>query len=870
MYLENSEKTNISEEVEPPAEAMLAEQCLVPKLTDAVSVSSSSNTELGIKVLVEYTEQILSGEMDSSFLCVKHCNMTRDETEPLTYCNGHAESFQQYSASNGFFESDHTLDICETLGSSQPFDECAHHCECFKSCKSSEHCANHSLTCCEHCVEHLQLFQQCKPPDQHFESFIFEPDKLPLNCEDFEQYKMSDFIPESTDHFELRQYKALEEQCECFDSEPDTSTEDSEQCEMSSFIADISQSVDLLDCGTELCECNEIQNENESTNVEGGGGDDDDVEDEEDKESYPLEQTEDANSLCCDTPVHTCFDDSEHSCFANECCEKYQTEEEPAATLDTSTDHCEGMNGKNYSETPKECPTSSEEDGSSVCSSVETKSFKTFPDGSVPSDPYSDLSAESEKRAQDDSSDEQVQWESFEEDEQVKQITAEESNEDEKKTPTGDVVIEDYFDFFDRADYYGQQFSLKQCYISCFDGGDIRDGLHPEEETQKASADAYGFEEIILPQADDAFEEACEVASEEGASFEGDYESEKNPEDWSINSESSLTEDEVEEIECEFRAESYEEVEEYEETFNEESCVSEGDFFEISNEKEAEVSTSSGTEESMYAPCADDISVEGDAYEDELCDAQKYESLGDNSSSTNHVQTNGNFCKEDNEVEPEDKTFIECSEMETYWSLVDNQGVEEMCKPNVEDYYAFQIKSIQSSVKQSLNEFILEGRSNDKIIHEKDNGEVSRTDRGDTLFSLNELQIPEECEAVRFRITEVTELTNILAKCSVVEKTTDEKTPKSVVDCALQNVLREIRPPSGIIHSVVSEHAKVEGQDTQTEENTDSEQSRDSEEDQSDDESFEPCECEYCIPPTEQTNAYASVTSSLYGHANSF
>lgn len=514
MYLENSEQSEVSGEGESSTEAMLAEQCQVPKLTEAADLTSPSkgSADLGIQVLVEYTEQtVLSREMDPSILCVEHCNMNRDETESCTYCNGHPESFVQYSSSDGFFESDQILDKCETSGLSQPFDECAQHRECFKPCKSSEHCANHSLAskcspCCEHCAEHLQLFQQCKPSDQQFESFDFEPDKLAMNCDSFRPCEMSDFIPECTDHLELPQeYEPSDQQCECFDSEPYTLTEDSEQCDMTGFTPNISDSVDLLDCGTELCEYDEINNQIECTN------DDDD----DDEESYPPEQedeqnetesigeescrlSEDVNSSHFDTPVHVYFDDREDAPLVSECWETHQLTEE------NSTDHsemcetdCFETSVQEYEPT-EQCATSercssdktsefcSEEDGCSDCSSVETKSFKTCPDGSIPSDHCSDSSGESEKGAQEDSSDEQTQWESFEDDEEIEQSNINRSNEDKKKTPTVDIAIEDYFDLFDRADYFGHAFAQKQRYISCFDGGDIHDRLYFEEVQSEA------------------------------------------------------------------------------------------------------------------------------------------------------------------------------------------------------------------------------------------------------------------------------------------------------------------------------------------------------------------------------------------------
>ncbi|XP_071342204.1 uncharacterized protein [Trachinotus anak] len=839
MYLENSEQAKVSAEGEPSAEAMLSEQA-----ADLTSPSKKS-AGLGLKVLVEYTEQTVSREMDSSLLCMEHCNLNRDEIESCTYCNGHAESFEQYSASDGFFESDQTLYKCDTSGLSQPFHECVQHCESFQPCKSSELSANHSLAskccpCCEHCAEHLHLFQQCEPSGQQFEAFDFEPDKLAMNLDSFGLCEMSDFIPESTDHLELlQQYEPSDEQC---DSEPDTSTEDSEQCELTDFSLNISDSVDLLDCGTEVCNYDEIQNQTECTN----DGDDDY------EESFSSEQNEteasdeeDVNSSHLNTPVN--FDGSEHVSFASEYCEKYLDTEahlQPATALHMSTDHCDvcGRDDAETSEdyeTTQQCETSdktsdssefcNEEDGASDCSSIETKSFKTCPDGSIPSEPCSDSSEESEKEAQEDSSDEQTQWESFEEEEEMEESHADESNEDKKKTSTVDVVIEDYFDLFDRADYYGHAFGQKQHYISCFDGGDIHEGLYLEEEAQKHRAkNACTFEEthkvINVQEVDVCPEEACEEAADE---------------DWIIESESALAEDEVEEDEeCEahaFYAENYEEAEEDEDTFDGETYASEEQVSEICNEGEAGVCPSPGDEERMCAPSAEDISVEGDAYEDKICEAWGHESLGDSIATTDHVETTVDRKKD----EPEDEVFIECSEMEPYWSLVGNEDNGAMCEPGVEDYYAYQIKSVQS-VNQALNG--LERISYDQIMNGKATGYASSKE--------TESQAPGVCpvenKSVRFGITEVIELCENLASCTALDETDNEQTPESDDDCELDT---EIRPPLDIIHSVLSERAKIKGLDAQAEGNDDSEQSRDSEEEQSDDESSWTCECEYCIPP---------------------
>ncbi|KAM7380833.1 hypothetical protein PAMP_004105 [Pampus punctatissimus] len=899
MYLENSEQPKVSEEGAPSTEAMLAEQCQVPKLTEAADLTGPSigSSELGLKVLVEYTEQTVSTEMDPSTLCVEHCNMNQDftdEAESCTYCSGLTESFEQYSGSDGFFESDKTLDECESSGLSQPFDECAQHCECFKPCKSSELCANHSIAskcslCCEHCAEHFQLFQQCKPSDQQFESFDFEADMLAVDCDSFEPCETSDFIPECTEHLELlqqyepsdqqfesfdfeadtlavdcdsygqcetsdfipellQQYKHSDQQFECFDSEPDTSTEYFEQCEMTGFTPNVSNSVDLLDCGTELCEYDETQNQIECTN--------------DNDESYPPEETDEENetevsdeescrlsegvsSLHFRTPVKVYFEDSENVSFASECFEKHQDTEENFTDSETNREY----------ETTRQCAASeqfnsefcTEEDGASDCSSIETKSFKTCPDGSIPSDPYSDSSGESEKGAQEDSSDEQSQWESFEDDDDdIEQSYMNESNNDQKKTPAVDIVIEDYFDLFDRSDYYGHVFPLKQHYISCFDGGDIHDSLYVEvkQAEKKHSKNAQKVKEInkeMNVQETEACSDAPEeVCKEEDSSPNGDtcfesWESEKQSEEWKTESEPSLAEDEVEENESALDEVLYaENGVDSEEEEDGEAYASENIASEIFSEQEAEVFLSSGYEESMCAPCAEDISVEGDAYEDGVSDAQSYESVDKNTSMTHDVQK---IVIDDREEEQpynlysnEDEVFGAFSERESYFSLIDVE--DEMCGPGVEEYYSYQIKSIQSFFQHHLNGFIVE-RSYEQIIHEdasrNETEDVQLSPKGSLDDQASEVFL-EECKAASF--PEVTELNE---NCSVVEQT-----PESDGDWGLNIISRETRASLDIIHSVVSEY------DTYT---------QDSEEENSDDDSYEPCECEYCISPLEQVPA---------------
>lgn len=840
MYLENSEQNKGTREGEPSTEGMFAEQCQVPRLTEAADLTgpSKGSAELGVKVLLqEYTEQAVSEEMDPSIPCLEQCNLNSDELESCTYFNGHADSFEQYSESNGFFESDQILDKCETSELSQPCDECTQHCECFKS---SEHCGNHSSAsecsaCCEQCAEHLQLFQKCKPSDQQLEISDLDADELEVNCGSLGLCGRCDFNLECTDHPEaLQQYEPSQQQSDGFDSESDTSTENFQQCE----------TMDSLNCNPEVCEYDEISDETEFTNDE----DDEEAEEEdyyddddgdfEDDLSYKAKQNEtefsdeESHSSSEDTPVQVYFDDTENVAFATDLWETHEYTKEDfqqALTTEVSTESGEPCGNDDYevSQEPYKSESSGEEDGSSDCSSVETKSFKTCPEGSIPSDPFSDSSEESDKGPQEDSSDEQTEWESFE-DEEVQQS-------DENKSKTVDVTVEDYFDLFDKVDYYRHIFTQKQRYISCFDGGDIHDHLYLEEEAKKHKAKTlYQFEDINREAnvkdtdtcSDDASEDTYEEVDVDQS--DGSCNLETQSEDWLIaKSESSFEEDDESKTENGVvYAENDETAEDDKAPIDEEACASDDHVSE-----EAEVHPSTGPEGSMFAPLAKEISVEGDAYEDILCSSHycepKPSAIDETASITDYTED------DKAKPEPEDDVFITCSEKEPYWSLIDNDENRQLCEPGVEEYYVYQIKSIQSSFKQALNGFILERNSHDQITNDEN---ASRSQSQDALISLKELAAtglcPEECVSDTFGINEVIDMNS-----SAVEE-----------ECVLNEISKETGPPVGIIHSVQERDMVL----MKTEDNNDSEQSRESDEDQSDDESYETCECDYCITPTEE------------------
>ncbi|XP_021180750.2 uncharacterized protein LOC105938025 isoform X2 [Fundulus heteroclitus] len=814
MYLENSEQGKVGGEGELSAEAILSGQCAVSKVTGAAGLSSSSkgSAELDIKALVEYTEQSASGGADPPRLCVECCNVNTEQTEPCTDCKGLAESFEEYSSSNGLFESDCPPAETGCTGLSQLYDECLQPCECFKACKSSEHCANHSLAsksnlCCEHFPEHLLLFQPCKPSDQQSESSDYEPDELEVTSDSFGESEMPVFVSERAENLEL----PLDRRCEDSDSEQDRSTEDSEQ----NFTQTISDSMESLTCAAVFSEYDESQAEAEYTDNDG------DEEDERYDHNEMEASDEESSALLQDASDDAC----ERDAAAETSCERL-------SAADVSVDAGELHEDDSDEEPSQHCDLedSVEEDLSSDDSKFVINGF--------PSDPGFDSSEESDKGAQDDSSDEPMQWDSFEENGEEQPPSVDESSEeDKKKTPTVEAVIEDYFDLFDRADCSKQVFTRERHYVSCFDGGDIHHHLHLEEEAQKQSfKTALNLKEtceaINQPEKDVHTEESAGINSQESDERSEDSEEEESsqrdssscgaehrPDDWTLKSESSSTKDEAEDKESETSCpypEYYQDSEDDEEYYDEEDWGFDGHVYDYYDE-EPEFYLDSYAEEGTFAPCAREISIEGDVYEDKVSAVESNDSAGEAASTAAAEMTFDLKDDENDKQDPELEGFPACSEMEPYWALVDEEQTGECCFSGVEDYYAYQIKCIQSSATQPLNRFILDSRFTDGKV------ESNLADKREDLALSSEVD-PEEESSTRLGITVVKILPN-------EQGSEPDHEPEDI---------SELTSPLGIIHSVVSKHEAT--------------QSRDSEE-ESDDDSSEHCECEYCIPPTEQVPA---------------
>ena len=749
MYLENAKQGKDSGEEEQSVEVMIAEQCQLPKVAAAdLSRPSKQLVESAIEA-VEYAAQTTQSQAEPSVFHVELPSMNRDEDEFFPFCHKLLEN----TTSKALFESDESGDKCKTSGLSQPLSKCDQHCEGFRPCESCQHYANQSVLskcfpCSEHREEALQLSQQCKVSDHDYDC---EPTEWGKIYNDFERCNMSESGSVCEDPLTLPQQHG------CFDSE-ELYMKDSEEFTMNGCGPN---TLDSLDCDSEL-------DDNEES---------DGTEQNETEEEMP-------GFLHFNVPVHVFLDDSE----ASECCDAYELRQGNNEQATMSCDHYNEC-VKDYFVISQYKPSVkseqwnsdrsldffSEEDGSSYCSSVETKSFKTCLDGSIPSDPCTDSSEESDKGAQEDSSDEQTQWESFEdEDEDTEQSSMNGCQEDGMKTPV-DEFIEDYFDLFDRVDCYGHTFLQKRQYISCFDGGDIDVCLYLQSKVHKETE--YLCKEISEKtdvQDSDTSYDVLEPSGEEEVLR--DYTSSgstKDPDEWIRDSGSSLADDEPE---CD-KAEEDPTCE-----FHDQVC-------DFSKDKVSNFNLAGESDEIMFAPFINDISVEGDAYEDEFSHDQTSEALS-------HCEA----MVTDSRKPSEDEEPTACSEMEPYWSLVEGK---EQCDPGVEEYYAYQIKSIQSCNQHDRSGFI------------------------------NNRPWP-----ILIQPNQKIEQTNALL------------TTQSDENCGSNQTTKVLNPPSDVIHSVALELANTEDEEDPQK---DSEQTSDTEE-EFDDEASEFCECEYCIPPDEQVS----------------
>ncbi|KAJ3591872.1 hypothetical protein NHX12_007003 [Muraenolepis orangiensis] len=495
---------------------------------------------------------------------------------------------------------------------------------------------------------------------------------------------------------------------------------------------------------------------------------------------------------------HYSSDESEHietDCDSGEC---YQ--------------HTEKMFGPNSDINP-------EEDDLSDCS--ESRLFETCSDGSPPSEPCFDSSRESDKGPHEDSSGELIQWESFDEgDDEEDDEDEDDINADMEQTKENKVVDADLFDLFDRGDYFGLSFQQRKPYISCFDGGDIHDHLYREEPkpvVQKVKAKKPSRRRRMKerPSISDATSPVGEHNSDVDEAPPG------APPHHSAAAVEQEVGDEDQTVivdENESRVIGAEEGDD--ETSRGDAGEQGGGYgYVLGNEEEDEASPISVIE-NIRAPCMEAISVEGDAYEvhetptsdsaaeDVLAIDQSQETTV--ADTTNAHQQHVHLLNriEDAEQQEDDDVFIVCSESEPYWAFT-RYVPTEFDECDVEDYYAYQIKSMQSSI----------------------NITATRRTHGQ--------RVPETDECRRELNAESEEGTDSILHLGEILPALE--TGLNGLSLAHES---EPGPPLDLIHSVVPEGLRTERRNSKAEEDEESEEDEVGED--------EPCECEYCIPPKEQ------------------
>ncbi|KAJ0070695.1 hypothetical protein NL108_017747 [Boleophthalmus pectinirostris] len=809
------------------------------------SAPAKANGESAGEVLICQLPPDLSKGTDSNIVYVQN-DSSREEEE---FCSS--------AKNNAFLTCDPSPVECETSGLSQGSDKC----ECFKPCEPS---ANLSISsaCALCCEQHLGQSQQCKPGDPLL-SFRTETNHLETEEQNSRAFKTSEQEEETPDEqlpaeqchgTSLEQSAELSEHFEHFcevvksSSQSETSSEDSEyeieSCDplfCNEIIFEDGNS-DLSDTGfpEEFENFEEVEISQDDTDLLETSDTEPDLtpaeeslncDEETSTEDYELEEIENPNIAEIENQEFkenceglTKFEISDN--LIEEEAEEEEAEEEEFFEQDTEDMPTENLqmtetfeNNSNFDEEEstednteqdfaddsttedndfsemveeiEECQTSPDTSSASVvfCSEDElsdcsSKSFKTCPEGSLSSPPCSDSSEVSDKSVQGDSSDEQTQWESFEEEEEeVEEIVETNVKTETKKTVT-DIVIEDYFDFFDRDDYYG--ISQRKPYISCFDGGDIHDRLYYEHLQTIAQnvKNKNDFEQI-----QEEMKEQNEANLEIQEFCEEDYETEQLDD----NLEDDFCEDDYEEEEEVYEDSNFDENEQQNDDFyqefienaeNEDVARESYLYEDYTEDKDSEYCENSNLDDILLsAPCAEDISVEGDAY----CDYSEVSDLTED--------FEDEFCVS------EDVALLACSESEPYCALFDVDEERGEFEEDVEDYYAFKIQSVQTSSQQALRDFLLDV--------------VLKNDIRGAFWSQSDAFIEDL----------VMDLAERLSQCSLQAAAAEE---------------REVAAPVGLIHSV-AENVKT----------TASEESRDSEEDGSEEEAEE-CDCEYCVPPTEQ------------------
>ncbi|XP_041730933.2 uncharacterized protein LOC121562837 [Coregonus clupeaformis] len=776
---------------------MPAEHCEVSELIEAMDSNESSAHSAEpciisdeIKNSLDYTEhQKVNGQMDPAVHSVDHYSMNgehAEESKPSVHYNGHSGGFEQ--CINKPCEDypvlhKHTTQY-KSSELSKSFEECSQHCECFDFSKSSEHCANVFSQHCEHFTECFQSSEQCKSSDQHCNSF--ESSEPAENSEFLEQCKISDFIPDISEPNESiitfehctgiceysEKYNHIEHSAEYnettkpFDenlkpSEPTVQQIeicglfDSEFCIIlepirSSDLNMPSQHYAEQDAPNESRQISEVHEPSEQTLLA--------------EQSNHQSAEYDISSGHCELQ-NTLYEQRETSlqCEQSErcnSCESYLCQHQ------STNDKCYEPSSSFYYE----------EDKSSECSSIETRSFESLIYDSINADPLTD-SVESyealvEEGAQDKSSDDQTQlyseiWESFDNCADV--VEFEESNADEDKPHSDAVVVEEFFDLFDKEDTCA--FAQRRPYTSCFEGGGVHELFF---EQHKTHVSIMNVEETQMPCA----KKRLEVFSQEVEEVDESYDACAEDSQFNVDcadDEASASGSFADEESCEscFEEATAYEVELYEAFVAEDNAIEAEAYEPFVEEDELCFAENKAGDAQVNGPLVD----EDNKYDEHSAEEASHGSSSDVSSVEDEEAYEGQkdqtgvpcFEEEricDEEIQTiciaEDKLYKAYGSYEPCDKDCDAYGSEhtqfstegennalctEACEPSAEEHNEYQREANESNVNQEANGFCTEEDSHDRCNERLDYASTPESDGVCTGEGKNDAPCAEENES---------------------------------------------------------------------------------------------------------------------------
>eukprot|EP00063_Salmo_salar_P044538 XP_014019373.1 PREDICTED: uncharacterized protein LOC106581679 isoform X1 [Salmo salar] len=762
---------------------MPAEHCEVSELIEVMDSSEPSEQSAEPCIIVDerknsldYTEsQKVNGQMDPSVHSVDHYNMNGDhaeESKPSVHYNRHSVGFEQWI--NKPYEDYPALhkhtNQCTSSELSKSFEECTQHCECFEFSKSFEHCANDCLASvfrqhCENCTGHFQSSEQCKPSDQHCMSF--EPSEPAESSEFFEQCKIYDFIPDISESTKsIRSFEHCTGICE-YSGKYNHIEHPTEYNETTMSYNDDLKPAEPTVQQIEICG---LFDSEFCTTLEPIHSSDLNMPSQRYAEQVDPNESRHVSKVCEPTEQTLLAEQSSHQSAEYDIpsghCELQnnlyeQSETSVQCELTEQCNSCESYPGQHQSINNKYYEPSnalySEEDKSSECASIESSYLEFCINDSINSDLLTD-SAESyealvEEGAPDKSSDDKAKfcseiWESF--DNCPDAVECEESKADEEKLHLDAVVVEEFFDLFDKKDTY--TFSQRRSYTSCFEGGGVHEQIFEqlipqvpimnEEETHilcaKKRLESLALDEKInenkafsQEEVDQSYDTCAEVGpfnvdcADDEASASGSFAEEERCE--SCFEEASANEVDVYEA---FVAEDNAIKAEAHKPFVEKDCIAE--------DKAGEVQANGPLvdEDNMYEHSAEEASHGSSADVSFVEDDETYEGQNDHTYEP-CFEKEKSFDEEDQKIRiAKDELYKPYARDKAYrsYELCDEDCIaygcehtpfsmegeacalcteEKACEPSDEDHHEYESKANESNVNQEANGFCDEEDSDD-------------------------------------------------------------------------------------------------------------------------------------------------------------